>query len=129
MEKDYKEWHDKKTFINNEKERPFFHEREVWSCVLGDNVGFEQDGRGENFMRPVLILKKFSNEVLWGIPLTKTIKENKYHYNFFFDTKEQSSVILSQLRLIDSKRLAYKMGDLLEVNFLEIRKRIIHFLE
>ena len=93
MEKDYKEWHDKKTFINNEKERPFFHEREVWSCVLGDN------------------------------------KENKYHYNFFFDTKEQSSVILSQLRLIDSKRLAYKMGDLLEVNFLEIRKRIIQFLE
>ena len=32
----------------------FFYEREVWWCRLGANVGFEQDGKGEHFQRPIL---------------------------------------------------------------------------
>ena len=54
--KDFSLWHTRKTFVHNEKQRPFFSEREVWFCAMGENVGYEQDGRGENFLRPVLIL-------------------------------------------------------------------------
>jgi mRNA interferase MazF len=55
MKKDFKKWHDKKSRINKIEPRPFFHEREIWYCALGVNVGFEQDGSGQDFIRPVII--------------------------------------------------------------------------
>lgn len=35
-----------------------FNEREVWWCAIGVNVGYEIDGKGKDFARPVLVLKK-----------------------------------------------------------------------
>ncbi|GEM_PF-6457268 len=43
MKKDFQNWHNKKTLIHESKNRPGFHEREVWWCALGVNVGFEQE--------------------------------------------------------------------------------------
>lgn len=58
MQKDFKKWHGKKTDIDHIEERPFFHDREIWYCHLGLNVGFEQDGSGDDFLRPVVVLKQ-----------------------------------------------------------------------
>src|SRR3990167_8549365 len=102
--KNFKNWHKIKHYLHNKKERPFFHEGEVWFCSLGENIGFEQDGRGKEFMRPVIILKKFNNEVLWGVPLTKNTKAGKYYFTFTLKNMA-STAILSQIRLIDAKRL------------------------
>lgn len=44
MKKDYKKWMENKAKINNEKVRPFFHEREIWFSSIGENIGYEQDG-------------------------------------------------------------------------------------
>ncbi len=130
MIKDFKKWHDKKGFLHHEKIRPFFHEQEIWFCTLGLNVGFEQDGSGKEFLRPVIIIKKFNNEVFWGLPLTKTEKSGKYYYQFSIQGKNEiSTVVLSQIRLIDAKRLQYKIGDLDEKDFLELKKHLIEFLQ
>ena len=126
--KDFSLWHTKKTSVHNEKQRPFFSEREIWFCTMGENIGYEQDGRGENFLRPVLILKKFNNEVLWAIPLTTNNKVGKYYYNFKLKDKEPSTAILSQIRLIDGKRLQYKIGDMEQCNFEEIKIKIKQLL-
>lgn len=72
MQKDFHEWHDQKEKLEQGESRLFFHPREIWFCALGLNVGFEQDGRGEEYLRPVLIFRKFNNQVFWGLPLTKT---------------------------------------------------------
>lgn len=129
MTKDFKKWHDKKGSLHHEKVRPFFHEREVWFCALGLNIGFEQDGSGQEFLRPVLVVKKFNNEVFWGLPLTKTIKTGKYYYQFCIEGKKNTStVVLSQIRLIDAKRLQYKISDLDNEDIAEIKKRLIEFL-
>ena len=72
----------KKEFLHKEKARPFFHEGEVWFCALGVNVGFEQDGRGESFLRPIVVIKKFNQEVFWGLPLTKRQKQGQYYFSF-----------------------------------------------
>ena len=61
MNKDFKGWHKDKEIIHNEKPRVFFHEREIWFTYLGVNIGFEQDGQGDKFLRPVIILRKFNN--------------------------------------------------------------------
>jgi len=113
--------------LQGEKTRPFFHEREIWFCSLGENIGFEQDGRGEEFLRPVVIVKKFNQEVCWGIPLTKNQKKGRYYFSFLLN-EATSTAILSQIRLIDSKRLQYKIGDLSEADFMEIKKRLTQLL-
>jgi mRNA interferase MazF len=35
----------------------YFHEREIWWCSLGINVGSEFDGKNELFERPAVIVK------------------------------------------------------------------------
>jgi len=127
MKKDFQKWHKKKNHIENERPRVFFKEREIWLCYLGENVGFEQDGRGDEFLRPVIILKKFNNEVLWAIPLTRTEKKNKYYFSFKFDD-ETSVAILSQIRLVDAKRLKYKMGDMKAIDFRDLKNKIRQLL-
>ena len=128
MKKDYKEWHSKKSEISEIKKSPFFHEREIWFCYLGENVGFEQDGRGEEFLRPIIVLKKFNNEVLWTVPLTRTKKKGEYYFRFSFSSgNDTSSAILSQVRLVDAKRLKYKIGSM-KVSDFEILKNKIRQL-
>lgn len=116
-EKDFKKWHKKKSEIDKIESRPYFHEREIWFLHLGANVGFEQDGRGEDFLRPIVIVRKFNNEIFWGIPLTRTNKKGKYYFKFLFGSEKESSAILSQIRLIDARRLSHKIGDISEKDF------------
>ncbi len=110
MKKYFQKWHDKKSVIDQIEKRPFFHEGEIWWCTLGVNIGFEQDGGGDDYLRPVIIYKKFNNEVFWAIPLTHTNKKTKYYFQL---TKESdaptSSAILSQIRLVDARRLSHKL--------------------
>jgi len=123
MRKNFQSWHNKKTTINEAKKRPFFHEKEIWWCSLGVNVGFEQDGGGEDFLRPVIVFRKFNNEIFWGIPLTHTQKKTKYYFQFIFGDKISSTAILSQIRLIDASRLSHKLGNLSDGDLGELTKK------
>lgn len=127
--KDYKRWHDKKCFINEKEKWVFFHEREIWFCHIGENIGFEQDGRGDDFLRPIIILKKFNNDILWCIPLTNVKKKDKpFYFIFSFHDKEETTAILSQIRLIDARRLAYKIGYISEEDFRLLKTKIKQLL-
>ena len=131
MKKDYLDWHKKKTEIEHgNDERLFFHEREVWWCSVGSNVGFEQDGKGKGFARPVLIFKKFNKEIFWGLPLSTKIKTTKKTKKFYSSVNLNDEIdrvaIISQMRLIDGKRLISKMGFIDEKNYQEIQKAVIN---
>jgi mRNA interferase MazF len=115
--KNFHEWNDRKIIVNDTEKVPFFHEREIWFCFLGLNVGYEQDGQGEDFQRPVVIIKKFNNEIFWAIPLSKTKKRGKYYFVFPFDDIITSVAILSQMKLMDAHRLSRKIGDMNEETF------------
>ena len=122
--KDFRKWHDKKAEVNNIEQRPFFHEREIWWCALGTNIGFEQDGGGEDFLRPVIVFRKFNNEIFWAIPLTHARKKTKYYFQFVLGGGFPSAAILSQIRLIDARRLSHKLGNLSDVDFAELTKKL-----
>jgi len=128
MKKDFQKWHDKKKSVDAIAQRPFFHEREIWFCHLGVNVGFEQDGAGSDFQRPIVVIKKFNNEVCWGIPLSKTKKRNQYYFAFPFDDSTTSVAILSQIRLFDARRLSRKIGDMPEADFARMIEKLKAFL-
>lgn len=97
--------------------RKYFKEREIWWCSLGKNIGYEQDGKNERFERPILIVKKFNHEILWTLPLTRTSKENNKYYFKLEQYGESSFIVLSQLRLVSSKRLLRKMRMIREDEF------------
>lgn len=127
-ETEFNNWNEKKKKMHIDKQRPFFHEQEIWFCSLGANIGFEQDGRGDDFLRPVLVLKKFNNEVCWTLSMTKNAKSGKYYHTIFLDGREPSALILSQIRLVDAKRLAYKIGSVEKQNFMIIKEKIKQLL-
>lgn len=129
MKKDFDKWHDKKARVDSIEKRPFFHEREIWFCYLGANVGFEQDGTGEDFLRPIVIVRKFNNEIFWGIPLTKSKNErNKkaspYYFAFSFTDNVKSVAILSQIKLIDARRLSRHIGSISDGEFIKLIEKL-----
>lgn len=124
MPKDFDTWNERKKVVHDCGSTPFFHEREVWWCTLGLNVGYEQDG-GDTFERPVLIIKKFNRDVLWALPLTTSDKRNQYY--FPISGQPNSAVILSQLRLMSSKRLERLMYKLPKSQFKQILVQVQQF--
>lgn len=56
--KHFDKWNKLKKTIHQNRPEFFVNEREVRYAHLGINVGFEEDGKGGDFKRPVLILKK-----------------------------------------------------------------------
>ncbi len=117
---DYAEWHKQKLLIQ-EKDRPYFIERDIWSCALGENIGVEQNGRGHGFQRPILVIRKFNTQSLWGLPLTHTRKDkSSFYYSFSFKEGELSTVNLSQIRNLDAKRLIRKIGEISNIDFSNI---------
>jgi|SRR3989344_3400782 len=124
MQKDFKRWHITKEKIHYQPDDQtiYFHERDVWWCRLGVNVGFEQDGKGESFSRPVLVVKKFNQFVLWTIPLSTKLKKNRYYLPCICSDGETRTAIISQLRLISSKRLTDKIGFAESDSFSAIKK-------
>ncbi|HEY4476379.1 MAG TPA: type II toxin-antitoxin system PemK/MazF family toxin [Candidatus Paceibacterota bacterium] len=129
MEKDFLKWHKRKEKLHIEGARVFFHEREVWWCSLGYNVGFEQDGKGYNFARPIIIFKKFNNEVFWSIPLTRKRKSGKFYVPVDLGDSEERSAIISQLRLVDAKRLLDKLTVLKVEDYAKIQKAVINLCQ
>lgn len=126
MQKPFDSWNQTKKIVNEKNiQDVFYREREIWWCHLGVNVGYEQDGKHETFRRPVLVFKKFNIETFWAIPLTSKNKRGKYYYSFTLsDSEVINTANLSQLKLIDSKRLIDKMGYINENDYLKIKERI-----
>ncbi|MCR4334699.1 MAG: type II toxin-antitoxin system PemK/MazF family toxin [Patescibacteria group bacterium] len=123
MQKDFDKWNKRKKEINEEQPN-FYHARDIRWCSLGVNIGFEQDGTSEAYRRPVLIIKGFSRHVCLVVPLTTSIKRNPYHINVGVVEGKKAFVILSQIRLIDTKRLHDRLAILNKEKFEEIRKAI-----
>ena len=101
----------------------YFHEREIWWASLGVNIGYEQNGKNEKFERPVLVFKKFNKSTLWVLPLTSKNRTGEFFYQFEYEGRKYS-IILSQLRLVSSKRLLRKIRALPDADFEKIRKLI-----
>ena len=128
MSKDFDKWTVVKKQCQDSLHRLQFKERDVWWCKLGVNVGDEQDGKGDLFLRPVLVIKKFNKNVFVGLPLSTVIKDNNsFYHKFKFKGKDQS-VIISQIKLIDSKRLSHKLGAIYQKDFEEIKEKSKHLI-
>ncbi len=121
MDKDFTSWNKLKTEIDKKQKKIFFHSREVWWCSLGLNVGFEEDGKGSLYERPVLILKVFNNDAFLALPFTSANKSG-FYYHALENKGYTTSVILSQVRLISPKRLSRKIRTISKQDFVAIKE-------
>jgi mRNA interferase MazF len=118
----FNQWNDLKKKIHTKEFRPFFKQREVWWASVGQNVGDEQNGKNHNFERPVLIIQKYYGSLALVLPLTSKVKKGSYYYRKIVNNID-GSIILSQARVIDAKRLLRKIEVIDEESYTDIVKR------
>ena len=124
----FDEWNKEKKIIDiKDIDNPkiMFQDREVWWCSVGLNIGYEQDGKGKNFERPIVILRKFNKYIFLGIPLTT--KRKNLALPFYLKLKGakiESIAILSQIKLFSSKRLLRRIEKISPILFQDIKKQL-----
>lgn len=113
-----------------------YKKREIWWASVGLNLGSEQNGKQEQFHRPVLVLRKFGHKLFLAIPLTSKDKPHKFRlkigYREYYENatgmlcyRDKSGIlVLNQIRSMSSKRLIRKMGVMSEDDFETVREKV-----
>ena len=97
--------------IKDRYKKVYFREKEVWWTALGKNVGYEADGKHTLFERPVLILKKYSADMYFALPLTSQIKNPIPWYQIVVELNgSKSAVNITQGRAMSKNRLLRKIN-------------------
>jgi putative NAD(P)H nitroreductase len=117
-------WNQQKKQANQNSKQKYFKERDVFFCRVGKNIGHEQNGSGEKFLRPVIVVRKFTKNLFWGVPTTTKPKFGSFYHKFMLgDTVDYA--LLPQLKLFDTKRIAYKVGQVAKNDFKIIKEKTI----
>ncbi|MES2224635.1 MAG: type II toxin-antitoxin system PemK/MazF family toxin [Patescibacteria group bacterium] len=121
MVKRFSEWMKvKQKFDEQIENQAYFKELEVWWSVVGENIGVEIGGKGAVFSRPVLIYKKLSKESFLAIPLSTQAKEGSWYISFDFKN-QKICANLAQVRILSSRRLYEKMGEVTANDFAKVK--------
>lgn len=124
MHKDFDSWNRKKKVIQEKNRTLFYHTREIWWCALGVNVGSEQDGSGNDFQRPAVILKGLGPETCFVVPLTTSMRSHPLRIKIGGVQGKKAVALVSQMRVVDTKRLVKKIGYLNKDMFELLRKAV-----
>jgi len=118
---DFDRWNELKKHTNEEEAR-LYTVREIWWCQLGLNIGSELNGKGTNFLRPAIILRGFGSDACLVAPLTTSAREHPLRLDVGIIDSSPARVNLSQMRVVDTRRLVEKIGFLEQDIFTTIRK-------
>jgi mRNA interferase MazF len=128
--KRHNNWNDFKKILEDIDIFIPFKEREIWWAALGVNIGTEIDGKGENFERPIIIIKKFNKEQMLAVPLSRVkIPKTGIHvplYHWALDA--QSTGIITQLQTVNNRRLLRFIGILPRDQFSILVKAVDNIL-
>ena len=126
-EKDGKEkrlfdWNIRKNYLHKRKVVRCYV-GEIWWCATGENIGYEINGKGYKFARPVLILKITSKGMAMVVPLTSTHKDLPGYFKY-----GNRSLLFEQARVLSTKRLYDRQKVLKKKQIQEIQKSFIKYL-
>jgi mRNA-degrading endonuclease toxin of MazEF toxin-antitoxin module len=102
--------------------------RELWWCHIGLNIGSEQDGKSEEYERPVVIISKLSSTTYLIAPTTSKYKNDLYRIKVSTHNDKFSYALIDQIKVIDARRLKRKIGVILEKDFNDCKRQIIALL-
>ena len=126
----YDLWNEKKKQVSRIQHPHDFHFRQgdIWWCSLGKNIGTESFGKGEEFRRPILVLKKLSHEACIAIPLSTQSKTGTWFLEFDFQG-EKRCALLYQIRMVHSKRFQRLIGQIGEPEMILVKEKLKQLLE
>lgn len=92
------------------------------SISNGVNIGTEQDGKGEWYSRPGVILRGFGPDACLVVPLTTSPRKHVLRVPVGLVEGLEACANLSQIRVVDTRHLEDKIGFLEEKVFSKLRK-------
>jgi mRNA interferase MazF len=114
MHKNFDEWNEVKKKIDLKQNRPIsYHEGDIWWINMGTNIGVENNGKGINFGRPVLVIKKINYFSCLVIPLSSKRKEGYFYREFTFKNIK-NTLLFNQIRIVDTSRFIDLIGEVSE---------------
>ena len=125
----YDKWNEVKKRTEAKEEIAHFRQREIYWANIGKNIGSEQNGKGNDFMRPLLVFRRYSYNLFCGIPLSTTVREGTFFYTFEFLQNKKSSALLVQAKTFDAKRLDRKIGTIKQEDFIKIEHKMKELLK
>ncbi len=123
----YDEWNEVKKSTQEKHRKLGIKPREIFWLKIGHNLGSEEYGKGKDFARPVIIVRRLTSDLFIGIPITTTIKNNDYFHSFTYNNKTRgdidNSAMILQVRTYSIKRVLSKIGIVNKQDFNEILEK------
>lgn len=126
----YNQWNTKKQALHNSDrtEVIYFKEGDIWWVSLGYNIGSESYGKGEDFKRPVLIVKKLSTDLCIVVPITTKPKSGSWFVEISVH-KEARWCMLQHTRSLHKKRFWTKLCELDSLEVKKVKEKLKLLLE
>jgi len=128
MEKDFDKWNLKKKGLKKISKKFLFKTGDIWWCSVGLNIKTESCGKGEDYQRPVLVLRKLSGESFVGIPLSTKKKEDTWFCGITVHG-EKRYALLYQVRMFSTNRFQRRLASLDDADFKRIKEKLKALLE
>jgi len=123
----FNSWNLKQQELDSKKRKLLFKEGEIWWCSIGMNVGQEVYGKGKNFSRPVIILKKLSHNFCIILPIT-TKGSRGMGLHALYTNKKERWIMMNQMRSISANRLYARESEMTEEDFIVLKKSVAQLL-
>lgn len=91
------------------------------------NVGREQGSAHEDFRRPVLVFRKFTEDIFLGVPFTTKVTGQNFRCRCLVDGHESEALIF-HMREYDRRRLIQKVATMEPSVFQRLRKAVLSCL-
>ncbi len=127
IDKRFDDWNIEKKRLHSFGRCPDIKNGEIWWCSMGENVGVEINGKGDAFMRPVLVVRKLSKASFIGIPLTSQMHNGTWYAYFRFKSRDEYAV-LAQVRTFSVRRLYRRMGSVDDSDMRQVLRKLQEFL-
>jgi len=131
--KEFDKWNEVKKATDAKSFKIGIKSREIYWVKIGVNIGNEEYGKGNEFVRPVVIIRQLTKDLFIGVPTTTAEKENSDYFQSIHYTNKNgkdinSFAMILQQRVFSKKRLLYKIGMIKKEEFkiiVEKLKRLI----
>lgn len=119
-------WNAVKKHIDSNQTKQGVEIQRIYWTKIGQNVGSEVFGKGENFARPVLVISAFYNGTFLGVPLTSKIqnKRGRLYYKFMDNKGKMQTALLGQMKIFDIKRIGAYLSRIDDENFVKLKEKI-----
>ena len=125
--KQFDDWNTLKKKLQETKRDVRFKEGDIWWVSIGQNIKSESYWKGENYRRPIVVLRKLSKDTCICIPLSSQKKTGTWFCEYR-NQWQDATALLYQIKMIHTNRFQRRIWYMDDSDFLNIKKRLKNLL-